>query len=168
MNAYDAKVVNVCVLHVFGRALLCQVLLLYWKTLKSSHYSTPLRLHEVPSRSAFQFCSWVIILSLRSLQLQDQHVWTQNRDQPEVQLLWELVHFFSMRMSENTPSIRHFDTILVSSPGTLKYMCIEKFSCKKVEKLKELLKLFRLTLYNFSISHFVLEILGFVLICKWS
>ena len=89
---------------------------------KSSHYSTPLRLHEVPSRGAFQFFSWVIvliiILSLRSLHLQHQHVWTQNRDQPEVQLLWELVHFFSMRMSENTPSIRHFDTILVSSPGT--------------------------------------------------
>ena len=101
----------------------CRVKSCYFtKTLKSSHYSTPLRLYEVPSRGAFQFCSWVIvliiILSLRSLHLQHQHVWTQNRDQPEVQLLCKLVHFFSMRMSENTPSIRHFDTILVSSPST--------------------------------------------------
>ena len=44
----------------------------------------------------------------------------------------------------------------------LKYMCIEKFSRKKHSYLKELLKLFILILYNFSISYFVLEILRFV------
>ena len=42
-------------------------------------------------------------------------------------------------------------------------ICIEKFSCEKLSYLKELLKLFRLTIYNFSISYFVLEILRFVL-----
>ena len=45
----------------------------------------------------------------------------------------------------------------------LKCMCIEKFSCKKNTLiLKELFKLFILTLYNFSIYYFVLEILRFV------
>ena len=37
------------------------------------------------------------------------------RDQPEVRLSWKLVPFFSMRMSENTPSIRHFDAIMTPS-----------------------------------------------------
>ena len=48
-----------------------------------------------------------------------QNTWgspkAQNRDQPEVQLSWKLVPFLSMRISENTPSIRHFDAILTPS-----------------------------------------------------
>ena len=41
--------------------------------------------------------------------------------------------------------------------------CASKNSVvKKHSYLNELLKLFRLTLYNFSISYFVLEILRFV------
>ena len=44
----------------------------------------------------------------------------------------------------------------------LKCVCSQKFSCKKIlSYLKKLLKLLRLTIYNFSISYFVIEILRF-------
>ena len=37
---------------------------------------------------------------------------------PHHRFSWKLVPFFSMRMSENAPSIRHIDAIPASSPGT--------------------------------------------------
>ena len=77
-------------------------------------------------------------------------------------------HRFWKKCYTNTISIKYIKyisgTSLVWPPSTktksvLKCMCIEKFICKKHSYLKELLKLFRLTIYNFSISYFVLEIL---------
>ena len=80
-------------------------------------------------------------------------------------------HRFWKKCYTNTISIKYIKyisgTSLVWPPSTktksvLKCMCIEKFICKKHSYLKELLKLFRLTIYNFSISYFVLEILRFI------